>query len=104
MSMSTLSLSARSLIDPVDGVPAIVEGRRWLLPLLAVMVCVSLSAVAIYARWDAGPRVVGELTMSGEISKVTEQELLEKVQTSQRVQLVAGVAKGMFLMPLFVLA
>lgn len=102
--MPSLPISARPLIDPVDGVAAAVESRRWVLPLLVVMACASLSAVALYARWDASPRVVSELTMAGEIARVTEQELIDKINTAERVLLVAGVAKGLFLTPLFALA
>jgi len=99
--MSALSLSARPLVDPIEGVAAVVEGRRWLLPLLALMVFASLSAVVLYFRWDASGSVISQLTMSGEISRVTEQEFLEQVATAQRKALVAGVAKGLLWMPLF---
>jgi hypothetical protein len=102
--MTTLSIPARPLLDPVDGVSAAVESRRWLWPLLLVMACVSLSAIAVYFRWDATARVVAELTASGQMTRNTEQEVLDQIATTQRVALVSGVAKGIFLMPLFVLA
>jgi len=66
-----------------------------------VMACVSLSAVVLYYRWDATSAVVGQLTMTGEISRVTEQELIDQIATAQRKALVGGVAKGVLLMPLF---
>jgi hypothetical protein len=101
--MTSLSIPARPLLDPVDGVAAAVEGRRWFWPLMLVMACVALSSVAVYARFDPTAAVVAEMTASGEITRTTEQELIEKIATTQRIRLVGGVAKGIFVMPLFVL-
>src|SRR5438132_1398594 len=98
------ALLPRVLLDPVDGAPAAVESRRWFWPLFALAVAVSLSGAATAVRWDATPQVVRELTDEGELAKSSEREIREKVQTAERIRLVAGVAKGVFLMPLAVLA
>ena len=48
----------RALIDPLAGVPRAVEGRRWLLPLLALCAAVTCSGIALATRLDPGPTVV----------------------------------------------
>ena len=63
--MTSIPMPARPLVDPVDGVAAAVAGHRWVLPMIAVVACVSLSAVAVYLRWDASPSVISELTTRG---------------------------------------
>jgi hypothetical protein len=95
---------AKALFDPVDGVGALVEGRKWVWPLLFLVVAVSLSGAAFAKRWDATPQVTSELEADGELAKSSEREVADKVQTAERVKLVGGVAKGVFLMPLLVLA
>jgi hypothetical protein len=95
---------ARALFDPVEGAPAAVENRRWFWPVLALALACALSGAATAARYDASTKVVAELTEAGELTRTTETQIAEKVQTAERVKLVAGVAKGVFLMPLFVLA
>ncbi len=92
-----------ALVDPVDGVSRAVEGQRWVLPLVFLSLSTSLSGAAFALRWDGSPAVVRELASTGELGRISERELAEKVQVKERVRLVTGVAKGVFLMPLGVL-
>jgi len=92
-----------ALIDPVVHVPKAVEGRRWLLPLVAVCAAVSFSGLAFASRLDASGAVLKKMEASGELAKASERELNEEVQQAQRVALVGGAAKGIFVMPLVVL-
>ncbi|MBI3184882.1 MAG: YIP1 family protein [Myxococcales bacterium] len=92
-----------ALWDPWDGVSRAVERRRWVLPLLLVSGSVSLSGAAVSLRWDAAPAVARELSGTEEIKQLSEREFAEKVQLRERVRLVAGVAAGVFAMPLGVL-
>lgn len=101
--MLSITQPARALIDPAEGVASAVEARRWVVPLLVLMLAVSFSGVAFATRWDASSAVVRELSSGGELQKTTERELADKVQTRSRVKLVGGVAKGVFLMPLVAL-
>lgn len=101
--MVSIPLPAQPLVDPVEGVQSAVQGRRWVWPLLCLMAAASLSPVAVYARYDASSRVIGELQEKGELATLTEQELHDKITTAERIFLVGGVAKGIFWSPLSML-
>ncbi|QRN93411.1 YIP1 family protein [Archangium violaceum] len=101
--MSSIAQPARVLLDPLDATGAAVEARRWLWPLLLLVVCVSASGTAFSLRWNAGPAVVQELQMSGRLDRLTETEVSEEIQTASRKALVAGIAKGVFVMPMLTL-
>ena len=92
-----------TLIDPVAGVPKAVEGRRWLLPLLVVCAAVSFSGLAFAYRLDPSAAVISRMEASGELAKASERELGEEIQQAQRIALVGGAAKGLFVMPLILL-
>jgi hypothetical protein len=90
----------KALVDPVVGVPQAVEGRHWVLPLLVLCAAVSFSGLAFASRLDPSTAVLKKLDESGELAKASERELGEEIEQSQRIALVAGAAKGIFLMPL----
>jgi hypothetical protein len=92
------------LLNPVDGVGAAVEGRRWALPLVLLASSVSLSGAAFALRWDGTSTVLREMASAGELARASEREIAEAIQVKERIRLVAGVARGIFLMPLAVLA
>jgi hypothetical protein len=83
---------------------AAIEARRWVWPLLFLCLSVSLSGTAFALRWDAAPATIQRLQMSGEIGRYSESELADEIQTASRKTLVGGIAKGVFVMPLMVLA
>ncbi len=93
----------QALLDPVAFVPKAVEGRRWALPLLLLCAAVSFSGLAFASRLDASAAVLKKMEASGELQKASERELNEEVQQAQRIALVAGAAKGVFVMPLVLL-
>lgn len=101
--MSSLVQPARVLIDPLDATGIAVEARRWVWPLLLLVLCVSVSGVSFSLRWDAGPAVVQRLQASGQLERMTESEIAEEIQTASRKALVGGIAKGVFVMPLLAL-
>src|SRR6266849_6666396 len=86
--------SAKPLIDPIGGIGPAVEARRWVLPLLVLSIGVSFSGASFASRWDAGSVVIQQLERVGELQKMTEQELSDKIQTTRRLRLVGGIAKG----------
>ena len=102
--MSSLAQPDRVLVDPLDGMGAAIEARRWVWPLLLLCLSVSLSGTAFALRWDAAPATIQRLEDSGDISRYTESELADEVQTSSRKALVGAIAKGVFAMPVMVLA
>jgi hypothetical protein len=101
--MDSISLSLKTLVDPVGALPRAVEARKWLLPLMLVSALTAASGVAMAVKIDASRLVIPKMQMSGELAKASEREIDESVQQAQRVGIVAGVAKGLFVMPLAVL-
>jgi hypothetical protein len=101
--MTSLAQPARVLVDPIDGMGAAIEARRWVWPLVLLSLCVALSGSAFALRWNAAPAVVQKLQQSGELSRYSESELADEIQTASRKALVGGIAKGVFVMPLMVL-
>jgi hypothetical protein len=83
---------------------AAIEARRWVWPLLFLCLSVSLSGTAFALRWEAAPATIQRLQTSGELGRYSESELADEIQTSSRKALVGGIAKGVFVMPLMVLA
>ena len=102
--MTSLALPARAVLDPVDGVRTLVDARRWLWPLLLLCISVSAHGTAYSLRWDPAPSVTGQLAASGEMNRQSEAEIEESIETASRKALVGGIAKGVFVMPLTVLA
>ena len=88
------SLPAKALFDPIDGVGPIVEGRRWVLPLVALALFVSLSGAAAALKLDPTSTVVSALSESGDLARTSENEVQEKIQQAGRIRLVGGVAAG----------
>lgn len=101
--MSSFVQPTLVLVDPLDATGAAIEARRWFWPLLILVVCVSASGTAFSLRWDAGPAVVQQLQMTGQLDRLTETEVTEEIQTASRKALVAGIAKGVFVMPMLTL-
>ncbi len=93
---------ARAIFDPLDGLSAAVEARRWFWPVFLLVAAVSFSSAAFALRWNAAPIVTQRLQMSGELANTTEQDLAQQILTAQRTRLVTGVAQGVFVVPLVV--
>ncbi|MBX5480430.1 MAG: YIP1 family protein [Myxococcaceae bacterium] len=101
--MDFVLLPTRALVDPAVGVTRAVSSRRWAWPLLLLIAATVFSGVAFALHYDPAPAVIRGLEMSGEIRNTTEKELADAITTAGRVKLVAGVANGLFLVPLYVL-
>ncbi len=101
--LRSLWLTARVYFDPVTAVPRKVAERKWVMPLLWLVLCSAASGAAFAARLDPSREVIAQMEQTDELSKASEREVNEAVQKAQRVALVGGVAKGVFGMPLAVL-
>lgn len=101
--MTSLAQPARVLVDPIDGMGAAIEARRWVWPLVLLAACVALSGAAYALRWDATPAVLQKLQMSGDMARLSEAELSDEITTATRKALVGGIAKGVFVMPFLTL-
>jgi hypothetical protein len=103
-SMEPLVLSARVLVDPVGAMPRAVEARRWVLPLVLLCTLAAASGAAVATRVDTARAVIPKMEMSGQLAKASEKEIDDEVTQARRVGIVGGVAAGLFLTPLEVLA
>jgi len=101
--MASLAQPAWSLADPLDGVAVAVENTRFGLPMVAAMVTGCLASVAYYLRWDSASHVIGELAASGQLQRSTESEIAEQILTAQRVALIGGLGKAIFVTPVLML-
>jgi hypothetical protein len=104
MAASSALAPAQVIVDPLEGVARAVQNRRFGWPLAAVMIASALATLALYIRLDATSQVVGKLTMSGELQRATEAELIEQIQTAERLALVGGLARAVFVLPFLCLA
>jgi len=93
----------RTLTDPLPGVTAAVQGRRFLWPLLALMVASAFAGAAYGLRWDPAPSILAKLDASGQLKGMPEAELTEQIVTAGRLRLVTGIAGGLFGTPFVVL-
>ncbi len=101
--LSSIALSARTYVDPVASVPRAVEQRKWVIPLLWLMVTGAAAGAAYAERLDAAKEVLSKMAEKGELAKASEREIGEEIEQTQRIALVLGVAKAVFGMPLAVL-
>ncbi len=100
----SLWLTARVYVDPLVAVPRKVADRRWVIPLFWLALTCAASGAAFASRVDPAAMVITQMEQSGELAKATDREVNEEVQKAQRIALVGGIAKGVFGMPLSVLA
>lgn len=101
--MEAVSLPIKALFNPMDWVPRFVERRRWVVPVVVLAVTSASAGYSFASRWNAGPATIRALEAKGELASLSEQDLSDKVRTTQRVAIVAGVSKGLVLLPLSVL-
>jgi len=102
--LASLAQPAKVLADPVDGMALAVENARFGLPMVAAVVTSSLAAVASYFRFDSAGQVIGDLAASGQLTHSTESEINEAILTAERVFLIGGLGKAIFVTPFLMLA
>ena len=91
------------VLDPLGAIGPAVEARAWLVPLLMTVVLTAAASAALGVRLDSARTVLPKLEASGELAKASEREISEQVEQAQRIAIVAGVARGVFLVPLIAL-
>lgn len=91
------------VFDPVGAIGPAVEARAWLGPLLLTVVLTAAASAALGVKLDSARLVLPKLEAAGELAKASEREISEQVEQAQRIAIVAGVAKGLFLVPLIAL-
>lgn len=84
-------------------VPRAIGERKWVVPLIWLMVTGAAAGAAFADRLDAAKEVLAKMAQKGELAKASEREVTEEIEQTQRIALVLGVAKAVFGMPLAVL-
>lgn len=101
--MDFLVLPLRALIDPLGAIPTLLDKRRWVMSLCLAAGLSAASGAAIATRLDTARQIIPQMQKAGNLGKASEREVAEAVEQAQRVALVAGVAKGLLLLPLLTL-
>jgi hypothetical protein len=100
--MEAVAEPVKALFNPFDWVPKFVERKRWVLPVVLSSLAGAWAGFSFGARWNAQPTTITALEQRGELNNLSEQELSDKIRTTQRIALVAGVLRGLVLLPLSV--
>ncbi|MBX7116132.1 MAG: YIP1 family protein [Myxococcaceae bacterium] len=82
--------------------PQLVSSRQWGWALIWLCLAGAFFGFMVGDRVDTRRVVTAKMAKEGSLAKASERELSEAIQQEQRVTLVAGVAKGLLGMPVFV--
>ena len=96
-------LLTKVLTDPANAVPAAIQGRRALWPVLLLSVATAFSGACFALRWNAAPTIVQGLEASGQLKGMPEADIADQIQQAERLKLVTSIAGGLVLPSLMVL-
>ncbi len=96
-------LLTKVLTNPAEGVPAAIEARRALWPVVFLSLATAFAGAAFAVRWNAAPSIIRGLEMSGQLKGMPEQDLSDQIQQAERLKLVTSIAGGLVLPVLMVL-
>ncbi len=96
-------LLTKVLTDPAEGVPAAIEARRALWPVVLLSVATAFAGACFAVRWNAAPSILQGLESSGQLKGMPEADIAEQIQQAERLKLVTGIAGGLVLPALMVL-
>ncbi|MGO9831926.1 MAG: YIP1 family protein [Myxococcaceae bacterium] len=96
-------LLTKVLTDPAEGIPAAIEARRALWPVVLLSVATAFAGASFALRWNAAPSIIHGLEASGQLKGMPEADLAEQIQQAERLKLVTSIAGGLVLPALTVL-
>jgi Yip1 domain len=96
-------LLTKVLTNPAEGVPAAIEARRALWPVVLLSLATAFAGASFAVRWNAAPSIIHGLEASGQLKGMPEADLLEQIQQAERLKLVTSIAGGLVLPALSVL-
>ena len=96
-------LLTKVLTDPAEGVPAAIEARKALWPVLLLSVTTAFAGACFAVRWNAAPSVLKGLEASGQLKGMPEADIAENIQQAERLKLVTSIAGGLVMPALMVL-
>jgi Yip1 domain len=89
-------LLTQVLTNPAEGVPAAIEARKALWPVVFLSLATAFGGAAFALRWNAAPSIISGLEMSGQLKGMPEADLADQIQQAQRLMLVKKIAGGLF--------
>jgi len=96
-------LLTQVLTNPAEGVPAAIEVRRPLWPVVLLSLATAFAGASFAVRWNAAPAIIQKLDASGQLKGMPEADLADQIQQAERLRLVTGIAGGLVLPALMVL-
>ncbi len=96
-------LLTKVLTDPAEAIPAAIEARRALWPVVLLSVATAFAGASFALRWNAAPSIIQGLEASGQLKGMPEADLAEQIQQAERLKLVTSIAGGLVLPALTVL-
>jgi Yip1 domain len=96
-------LLTKVLTNPAEGVPAAIEARRALWPVVLLSLSTAFAGACFAVRWNAAPSIIKGLEDSGQLKGMPEADLLDQIQQAERLKLVTSIAGGLILPALTVL-
>jgi hypothetical protein len=96
-------LLTKVLTDPAHGVPAAIEQKRALWPVVLLSLSSAFAGAAFSVRWNAAPSILEGLEKSGQLKGMPEADIADQIQQAERLRLVTGIAGGLVLPVLMVL-
>jgi hypothetical protein len=96
-------LLTKVLTNPAEGVPAAIEARRALWPVVLLSLSTAFAGASFAVRWNAAPSIIKGLEMSGQLKGMPEADLVDQIQQAERLKLVTSIAGGLILPALMVL-
>jgi hypothetical protein len=96
-------LLTKVLTNPAEGVPAAIEARRALWPVVLLSLSTAFAGACFAVRWNAAPSIIKGLEASGQLKGMPEADLLDQIQQAERLKLVTSIAGGLILPALTVL-
>jgi len=96
-------LLTKVLTNPAEGVPAAIEARRALWPVVLLSLSTAFAGASFALRWNAAPSIIKGLEASGQLKGMPEADLLDQIQQAERLKLVTSIAGGLVLPALTVL-
>ena len=96
-------LLTKVLTDPAEAIPAAIEAKRALWPVVLLSVATAFAGACFAVRWNAAPSILQSLESSGQLKGMPEADIAEQIQQAERLKLVTSIAGGLVLPALMVL-
>lgn len=97
--MSHDSLTTLLILHPRRGVTQAVVSGKWKIPLVFLILAVTFSGAAFAWKWNAEPSVLRMMSATGALTKSSEREVFDRIQTAERSRRVSELLHGLVGVP-----